>query len=553
MTPHRSLFRVSAVALLRFTCSYAFQTVSLSTTNTCHTEKLQIDSNKKCSPTRNASASRVSTKLHDNVYNDFDSDDPFDELDDADGLGFITQNNAASEDTTLNYLSSLSQPTQPIKDAVPDPAGASPSSKLSKQNSPSTTDLSGATYRQFKFGYDITLSAFVGALGFDEVVDWEYYETSYDEEEGREVGDRKVVEPPPLDPTKPKRTRSSSGSVIRLFLGQFTGTLASSLRSKGMDARILVKEFAGDLAADLAKAELASISKLQTELIREHGNDEVREGKWSTTALNRIDSWGKQGGGGNTREDDASVIQLVELRQREKVPYVTILGNMVFEENVETTAVDRQEWYSTLGVSPPKPGSIWIVYEYAGLNHAGTYSQPAAIRKAEMPPKRGVFGLPMSTPALPSWQERANYVVNGILRKTLEAVAILHENGIAHRSIGRSSVILSSVGMDKTETSGMYATSIPRLVVKLADFGFSGPIASSSLDEGFRSRARGFGVEVKDGTSSMGSTGFAMAEDLHALGFVFLGLLLTALAEIPENSKEFRMPPTDEDRLQRVS
>eukprot|EP00957_Ditylum_brightwellii_P016970 1279595-Ditylum_brightwellii.AAC.1 len=46
-----------------------------------------------------------------------------------------------------------------------------------------------------------------GALGFDEVVDWEYYNRN------EEDGSREVVNPPFMDPTKPKRTRESSGSV----------------------------------------------------------------------------------------------------------------------------------------------------------------------------------------------------------------------------------------------------------------------------------------------------------------------------------------------------
>jgi hypothetical protein len=41
-----------------------------------------------------------------------------------------------------------------------------------------------------------------------------------------------------------------------------------------------------------------------------------------------------------------------------------------------------------------------------------------------------------------------------------------------------------------------------------------------------------------------------MAEDLHALGFVFLGLLLSTLPELPR--LDAPMPATDEDTLQRL-
>ena len=111
-------------------------------------------------------------------------------------------------------------------------------------------DRMGITSRQFSLGYDISLSRFAGSMGFDEVVDWDYFTNPFQAE--NEL-DRQVVEPPPLDPTKPKRTKSSSGGVVRLFLGEFQGGLGSQLRAKGLDNRVLVKEFSGEIAADLAK------------------------------------------------------------------------------------------------------------------------------------------------------------------------------------------------------------------------------------------------------------------------------------------------------------
>jgi serine/threonine protein kinase len=160
---------------------------------------------------------------------------------------------------------------------------------------------------------------------------------------------------------------------------------------------------------------------------------------------------------------------------------------------------------------------------------------------------------------MPSWQERADYVVNGILKKSLEAVAHLHENGIVHRSIGRSSIILSSVGMDKSETASLEAKSIDRLVIKLADFGFSSTIAAAAAKTG------SFGGNAQSrytGSLRLGSTYsstssnpfFSVAEDLHALGLVFLGVLLTSLADFSDwkVTNKLSMPQADEDRIQRV-
>jgi hypothetical protein len=91
------------------------------------------------------------------------------------------------------------------------------------------------------------------------------------------------------------------------------------------------------------------------------------------------------------------------------------------------------------------------------------------------------------------------------------------------------------------------------LVVKLTDFGFSGPYKESTDSEEFCARARSFGLSFrKNEEPTVSSANFAMAEDMHALGFVFLGLLLTSLAEIPAKNPTATMPATDEDSLQRL-
>ena len=72
-------------------------------------------------------------------------------------------------------------------------------------------DLTATQSRQFSLGRDLILSDFVGNMGFDEVTDWEYF---YENEE--DPTDRKIVNPNPFDSSKPKRTRSSSGSVVSL-------------------------------------------------------------------------------------------------------------------------------------------------------------------------------------------------------------------------------------------------------------------------------------------------------------------------------------------------
>jgi serine/threonine protein kinase len=207
------------------------------------------------------------------------------------------------------------------------------------------------------------------------------------------------------------------------------------------------------------------------------------------------------------------------------------------------------EFYRAVGVPPPKPDAVWLVYEYAGLSTIQAYAVPGELRRARLPPKRGFFGNVVAPPPLPAWRDRANYVVNGIMKGAILAIAKLHESGLVHRSIGRTSFILSTKAMDKREATSPYTTSISTLQIKLADFGFSGLFDQSTASEEFCTRARSFGLNFRKNDNNCATANFAIAEDMHAVGFVFLGLLMTSLAE-PKDPRQ--MPATDEDTLQRL-
>lgn len=393
-----------------------------------------------------------------------------------------------------------------------------------------TRDLTATQTRQFSLGQDFILADFVGNMGFDEVTDWEYYEVN-----DEDSSDRKVVQPNPFDSSKPKRTRKSSGSVIRVFRGEFVGRLGGTLSSRGLDKRIVVKEFTGEMALKLARYELLSLGKLQSDLFVD--DNEVASGDWIQTASSRSVLM---------RKDDRNVGDLIA--KLSKSSFLGVLGEANLAEL--EGEMDANEFYRALGVPPPKPEAIWIVYEYAGLNTVATYSVPPAIRRGQLPLKRNFFGGMTEPPPLPAWRDRADYVVKGIMKSAVKAVADVHDSGIAHRSIGRSSLVLSSSSQDKREPSTVYFTRASGLVVKLTDFGFSGLLEESAYDDEFIARARSFGFSFRKGEDSLSVTNFAMAEDLHALGFVFLGLLLSSLAELP--SPQAPMPATDEDTLQRL-
>jgi serine/threonine protein kinase len=393
-------------------------------------------------------------------------------------------------------------------------------------------DLTGVQTRLFSLGQDFIVTDFVGNMGFEEVVDWQYYYENEDDPE-----DRKVVQPNPFDESKPKRTRTSSGSVVRIFRGEWMGRLGGTLRSKGLDRRVLIKEYTGKLALELARREQVAIGKLQSKLVAD--DDDAVGGDWIQAAASRTVLM---------RKDDANVADL--LQRLSKAPFLGILGEVNLAELEED--MDPNDFYRALGVPPPKTEAVWIVYEYAGLNTVASYaSSPPQVRRAQQPPKKNFFGGIVEPPPLPSFEERANYIVKGVMKGAIEALANIHEAGMAHRSIGRSSLVMSTPSQDKREASSIYATRTASLQIKVSDFGFSGLLEDSCKDEEFLMRARAFGLSFRKGdTSSLAATNFAMAEDLHALGFVFLGLLLVTLAELPTATTP--MPATDEDTLQKL-
>jgi hypothetical protein len=151
---------------------------------------------------------------------------------------------------------------------------------------------------------------------------------------------------------------------------------------------------------------------------------------------------------------------------------------------------------------------------------------PSMIRRSKIPPKRGVFGWGVvEPPSLPPFPERANYVVRGVLRGMMSALATAHDANIVHRSIGRNSFVLSSVGQDKREATSPYAVVISRLRVILSDWGFSALAIDAAREKEFGVRSRIFGIPGIGSASSdtriaIAATEFAKAEDLHALGFV---------------------------------
>ena len=93
------------------------------------------------------------------------------------------------------------------------------------------------------------------------------------------------------------------------------GPLGGMLSAQGYDRRILIKEFFGEMALELARAELTSIAKLQSNLLA--NEESAQDGSWYRAASARSAS---------DREDNNNVARLMLLLKDS--PFVGIIGEV---------------------------------------------------------------------------------------------------------------------------------------------------------------------------------------------------------------------------------
>ena len=240
---------------------------------------------------------------------------------------------------------------------------------------------------------------------------------------------------------------------------------------------IFNQEYSGEEAISLARAETKGLGRLQSAWLKkniENNNkyDMLRtmeEGEWSQAAQQQyVDGLTDT----PTQKDDENLITLLELLLSQKAQFAAFLGEMNIMDYFDDKTMNPNKWYKSLGVKPPQPGSIWLVYDYHGLNTAALYAVPSLFKRSKLPPKRGPFGGIIEAPSLPPFKERARYMVHGVLKGMVSAVATAYEAGIVHQIIGRNSFMLISVGQDKREVTRPYAMVTARLRVILSDRGF---------------------------------------------------------------------------------
>jgi len=167
-------------------------------------------------------------------------------------------------------------------------------------------------------------------------------------------------------------------------------------------------------------------------------------------------------------------------------------------------------------------GSVWLVFDYHGMNTAVSYAVPLIVQKLKLPPKCGIFGSIVNTAALPQFYKRVRYVVQGVQKGMLTAVSTSHDAGIVHWSIGRNSFLLSSIRQDKREGTSPYVVVISRLRVILSDWGFSALAEDASQEKESCVRSRMFDIPRVDSDENQ----VAVNDRINTAAMEFASLLV---------------------------
>ena len=207
----------------------------------------------------------------------------------------------------------------------------------------------------------------------------------------------------------------------------------------------------------------------------------------------------------------------------------TLLGTMTADSTFASDAF-RTAWQTAMpDTVPPSTQGLWLAFRWEGLNTVAGF--------ARQPQERAWFDVNGRG------AERARRVyVKTACKRILETVGWLHGQGIVHRSLGASSLLLNT--HDQTVDAS-------QLLVKAIDLGFATTASRISPEEVAAAMARG-------ASSPLDVLPFlTRADDLHALTYVFLELVLGS-ARPPPNSdgrpgpSDADGPPTDLQSIKRL-
>lgn len=325
---------------------------------------------------------------------------------------------------------------------------------------------------------------------------------------------------------KTPQLTSEGKSTVRVWRGRRTDV---SIRSRGEDPRCVVKEYASSSASSRrGSRDAAQISAREEEV-----------------HVRLLAEWNKPGGRGVTDSPAKGLGAFFSTFgarpfAAQPPPFPLLLGTLTdaMAAVVDGGTLDEDQWRDALGEAcePPRPRARWLVFGYDGTTTAESFAVPQAQRVARGQAARAAAGGGIGLPPAPKRvtnADAARFLLDakaGVFVRSLAALALVHEAGLAHRSISSGgSLLLTAEAQDKGAALERLTPSLLR--VKLTNFGFATPLSDGGSDR-CESLAR-FGVDLGTAPSvdrNVALTRFAIAEDLGALGFVFLQLFLGALS-----------------------
>ena len=208
-------------------------------------------------------------------------------------------------------------------------------------------------------------------------------------------------------------------------------------------------------------------------------------------------------------EQELAVYEHLEARARDAggllvkgaAPQVnTLLGSLRTDRLFETDAF-RQEWSRALpNTPPPAAGELWLIFRWEGL--------------------ATVAGFPRA-PQQRAWWDLDGRAARAARKKFLKVLAAralqvigwLHGNGVVHRSLGSSSLILSTYDQEAPA----------QLFLKAIDLGFASSASLLPSTEVATAMSRG-------ASGPLDVIPFLARDDLHQLAYVLLEVFLASAA-----------------------
>jgi len=271
----------------------------------------------------------------------------------------------------------------------------------------------------------------------------------------------------PLDPNQPSRTIQKNSLSVRLFEGKIS---SGSLRN----SRVLLKEFFPS-ARSIAEQEL----RVYTDLV-----ESLPEG-------------------GDLAETPVAILR----------------GWFFTTDECETASFQRSWMQRFPRTQPPSAGNLWLVFRWEG-NRAMS-DLPRLSKKKE------TFWDKLNQPVFGrrDAKETKFAYLKRLMKESVSALVFLHERGIVHRSLGSSSISLSTIEF----------TEVNQLQVNIRDFGFAARVAK--MDDETLQKAREAGANTPKEIVE-----FVTSQDIYAMAYALVETVFSVLAT-PREDADVQVSP----------